>query len=178
MKQCAEDGRGLGTYITKHVRDNYVTSQNHADSESSVLTSRVPARDIDEPIDLLAKMAAASLGPLARLTEKVDLTLDQIGEWVAKPENRRNIFNLVALLDAQAQLLISQQRVVAAAHLAHIAADQNAPPETVRRACKDLLTLKVIERAKPRGLRGGDDLAPLPLPQPKSSIEDILKSVL
>ena len=151
---------------------------NGSVSTSGILTGRPIANDCEQPADLLTKMAAASLGPLARLTEKVDLTLDQIGEWVAKPENRRNIFNLVALLDAQAQLLISQQRVVAAAHLAHIAADQNAPPETVRRACKDLLTLKVIERAKPRGLRGGDDLAPLPLPQPKCSVEDILKTVL
>jgi len=127
--------------------------------------------------DLLGELAASSLGPLARLRETIDLTLEQVSEWIARPESRRHIFNLVGLLDAQAQLLVSQQRLTAAAQLARLAASDDTPPETLRRACKDLLNIRIIERARPSRSRGGNDLEPLPRPRLARMPHDLLNEL-
>jgi hypothetical protein len=94
---------------------------------------------------LLAEMIAGSLGPLSRISESIDLTLDQVSQWIAQPDNRRRIVNLVTLLDAQSQLLVCQYRVLAITRLVELAGQQStAGPETVRRACADLLRLRLI----------------------------------
>ena len=129
--------------------------------------------------DLLSEIVSTSLGPLSRLSETVDLTLKQVSEWIAKPENRRDIFNLIGLLNAQTELLMAQHRVSAAARLVGLMHNEDAGPETVRRACKDLLKVRLVERARGpgQGLRGGDDLEPLPLPAPKRSLRDVMREL-
>jgi hypothetical protein len=123
-------------------------------------------------VDLLKEIVGTSLGPLSKLTDTLNLTLDQVSAWIAEPENRRDIFNLLGLLDVQTQMLICQQRLAAAMRLAQIMRDDEAGPETVRRACKDMLNMRLIERSHPRSRAGNggvvtaDDLAPLPLPTP------------
>jgi hypothetical protein len=61
-----------------------------------------------------------------------------------QPYNRQQICNLVTVLDAQTQLIICQQRLLAAARLAEVAASATSP-ETVRRACADLLRIRLID---------------------------------
>jgi hypothetical protein len=157
-----------------HASNGHIVNRIETISTSSP-ASPAPARAREAAqaslgCDLLKEIVGTSLGPLAHLGDTINLTLDQVSEWIARPENRRHIFNLLGLLDAQTQLLISQQRVMAAAQLARLAADDTAGPETVRRACKDLLSLRLVERSRPpaRTARGGDDLAPLPVPKAMS----------
>jgi hypothetical protein len=108
--------------------------------------------------DPLQTLVNGALGPLSRLRDTIDLTLDQVSEWIAHPDNRRQISNLVTLLDAQTQLIICQHRLIAAARLADVASSQ-ASPETVRRACSDLLKLRLIDPYK-------EDKRPVKLPPP------------
>src|SRR5688572_4006776 len=99
------------------------------------------------PSDLLSQLAAGALGPLTKLQDTINLTLDQISDWIAQPHHRRQISNLVTLLDAQTQLIICQHRLIAVAKLADVA--MNAPShETVRRACSDLLKIRLIDPYK------------------------------
>lgn len=95
----------------------------------------------------LERLVEGSLGPLSRLRDSIDLTLDEVSEWIAQPENRRQISNLVTLLDAQTQLIVCQHRLIAVARLADVAASA-ASPETIRRACADLLKLRLIDPYK------------------------------
>jgi hypothetical protein len=110
------------------------------------------------PHDPLKKLIDGTLGPLSRLTETIDLTLEQVSQWIAHPYNRRHISNLVTLLDTQTQLIICQHRLIAAVRLADVARS-DASPETVRRACSDLLKLRLIDPYK-------EDKRPERLPPP------------
>lgn len=107
--------------------------------------------------DLLRQLATASLAPLADLQQNINFTLEQLVEWMASRRNRRAIANLVNVYDAQSQLMVCQQRVLAIARLVQIACDVDARPEVVRRACADLLKIRLIdpykedERAHDRG---------------------------
>ena len=96
---------------------------------------------------LLEMLVNCSIGKISNLTRAIDISLDGISDWIAKPKNRRKIANLVALLDAQTQLLICQHRVGAVARLAEVAG-KDAKPEVVRRACTDLLKLRLIDPYK------------------------------
>ncbi|MCI0674570.1 MAG: hypothetical protein L0Y42_02205, partial [Phycisphaerales bacterium] len=99
---------------------------------------------LEQPNSLLDQIAAGALGPLTKLQDTIKLTLDQISDWIAQPHHRRQITNLVTLLDAQTQLMICQHRLIAVAKLADVA--MNAPShETVRRACSDLLKIRLID---------------------------------
>ena len=138
--------------------------------------ARLPL-SVEAKSDLLRQIVTTSLGPLSRLSATMDVTLDQVSEWIARPESRRQVFNLLGLLNAQTEMLIAQQRVMAAVRLSEIANDRNASPETVRRACKDLLCMRLIERSRPKGKSGGDDLEPLPLPRPPMSHNEILRTL-
>ncbi len=80
---------------------------------------------------------------MSRLQDTIDLTLDEVSDWIMQPHNRQQICNLVTILDAQTQLIICQQRLLAAARLAEVAASATSP-ETVRRACSDLLKIRLI----------------------------------
>jgi hypothetical protein len=93
---------------------------------------------------LLQQLVSCSIGSLTNLQRAIDVSLDQISEWIARPRNRRKISNLVTLLDAQTQLLICQHRVGAVARLAEVAG-KDAKPEVVRRACADLLKIRLID---------------------------------
>jgi hypothetical protein len=93
---------------------------------------------------LLEHLVQGTLGPLSRLTEAIDLTLDQIIEWMAKPQNQQRIGHLATLLNAQAQLLACQCRIAAIAKLAEITQTSDKP-ETARRACMDLLKVCVFQ---------------------------------
>lgn len=99
------------------------------------------------PFNFLEKLINGTLGPLSRLQETIDLTLDQVSQWIAHPENRRQISNLVTLLDAQTQLIICQHRLIAAVRLTEVA-KSDASPEVVRRACADLLKMRLIDPYK------------------------------
>ncbi len=94
--------------------------------------------------ELLNHLISGSLGPLSRLRDTIDLTLQQVADWIAHPANRGQISNLVSILDAQTQLIICQHRLVAAARLADVAANATSP-ETVRRACSDLLKIRLFD---------------------------------
>ena len=93
---------------------------------------------------LIEQLVSGSLGPLARLQESIDMSLGEVSEWIGQAHNRHEISNLVTLLDAQTQLLICQQRLLAVARLTEVAR-QASSPETVRRACADLLKIRLID---------------------------------
>ena len=93
---------------------------------------------------VMDQLVSGALGPLSRLQDTIDLSLEQVSDWIMQPHNRQQISNLVTILDAQTQLIICQQRLVAAARLAEVAATAQAP-ETVRRACADLLRIRLID---------------------------------
>ncbi len=110
-----------------------------------------PAATSESSTDLTAleptvmdQLASGALGPLSRLQDTIDLTLDEVSDWIMQPHNRQQICNLVTILDAQTQLIICQQRLLAAARLAEVAASATSP-ETVRRACADLLKIRLID---------------------------------
>ena len=93
---------------------------------------------------VMDQLVSGALGPLHRLRDTIDLTLDEVSDWIMQPHNRQQICNLVTILDAQTQLIICQQRLLAAARLAEVAASAESP-ETVRRACADLLKIRLID---------------------------------
>ncbi len=93
---------------------------------------------------VMDQLVSGALGPLSRLQDTIDLTLDEVSDWIMQPYNRQQICNLVTILDAQTQLIICQQRLLAAARLAEVAATATSP-ETVRRACADLLKIRLID---------------------------------
>ena len=93
---------------------------------------------------VMDQLVSGALGPLSRLRDTMDLTLDEVSDWIMQPYNRQQICNLVTILDAQTQLIICQQRLLAAARLAEVAASATSP-ETVRRACADLLKIRLID---------------------------------
>ena len=93
---------------------------------------------------VMDQLVSGTLGPLSRLQDTIDLTLDEVSDWIMQPYNRQQISNLVTVLDAQTQLIICQQRLLAAARLAEVASTATSP-ETVRRACADLLKIRLID---------------------------------
>ena len=112
---------------------------------------------------MMEQVLAGTLGPLTRLTSAVDLTLDQISRWIADPENRKQINRMVTLLDAQSQLLACQYRVLAVSRLVQVISDA-ANHETVRRACADLMKVRLIDpyREDKRPMEAAAITAPLP----------------
>jgi hypothetical protein len=119
---------------------------------------------------VLAELVAGSLGPLSRLSETLDLTLDQVSRWIVEPANREQISNLVTLLDAQTQLLICQQRLLAVARLVEVARNAESP-ETVRRACSDLLRIRLIDPYR-------EDKRPAKMPPPPVFDEETILEAL
>lgn len=119
---------------------------------------------------VLNRLISASLGPLTRVQKTIDMSLEQIADWIAEPYNRRQIANLVTLLDAQSQLLICQHRVIAVARLADVASKATSP-ETVRRACIDLLKIRLINPYL-------EDKRPERLPRPKPMNEEAVLAAL
>lgn len=114
-------------------------------SEPNESTTSESSSDLAVPdTALMDQLVSGTLGPLSRLRDTIDLTLDEVSDWIMQPYNRQQISNLVTVLDAQTQLIICQQRLVAAARLAEVAATAQAP-ETVRRACADLLKIRLID---------------------------------
>lgn len=108
----------------------------------------IPADPSYEPATaekLIAQMLEGSIGPITRLSEALDMTLEGVARWMGRYENRRNVTNLVRLLDAQTQLLASQHRLYAVARLAEVTRNEKASPETVRRACVDMLKIQLID---------------------------------
>ena len=102
---------------------------------------------------LLEQLLAGSIGPISKLQESLNLTLDQITRWIADPDTLKQIGSLTTLYDAQTQLTVCQHRLFAAARLVEVAATATAP-ETIRRACVDLLKLKVFDLSKVSGVSG------------------------
>lgn len=92
---------------------------------------------------LLDELIQTSIGSLADLRDSIDLSLDEIANWIRKSENRYRVASLVELLDAQTQLLICQHRVLAVARLVEVAQSADSP-ETIRRACADLLRIRLV----------------------------------
>lgn len=124
----------------------------------------------DDSESLLDQLVAGALGPLSRLRDTVDLTLDQVSEWIVQPANRQRIANLVTLLDAQTQLIICQQRLVAVARLVEVA--RGAPGyETVRRACADLLKIRLVDPYR-------EDKRPVRMPPPPPINEEVILQAL
>jgi hypothetical protein len=107
--------------------------------------SLAAAAEAARPVrDVLDALAQGSLGPLAHVNDTVNLTLRDLSEWIADARNRRQIIRLISLLDAQTQLIVAQQQLFAAARLAEVASTA-AAPETVRRACADLLRVRLFD---------------------------------
>jgi len=132
-------------------------SQPHEDEPATSMMHRELAHPADET--LLDQLVAGALGPLSRLRDSIDLTLDQVSEWIVEPDNRQRISNLVTLLDAQTQLIICQQRLLAVARLVEVAT--SAPGhETVRRACSDLLKIRLVDPYR-------EDKRPIRMPPPR-----------
>lgn len=118
---------------------------------------------------LLGEMINGSLGPLTRLADTIDLTLDQVSDWIMRPANRQQISNLVTLLDAQTQLMICQHRLLAVARLGEVATTATSP-ETVRRACADLLKIRLIDPYK-------EDKRPEKMPPPPDIDQDDVRAM-
>jgi len=89
---------------------------------------------------LLNDLANAEQDVLS-LAERHGLSLEALVAWSQRPETRRALAGLCVLADAQAQVLLSRYRLVAATRLiTQVTAEANAlPPEQVRKACVDLL---------------------------------------
>ncbi|MDY7108406.1 MAG: hypothetical protein SYC29_07185 [Planctomycetota bacterium] len=120
--------------------------------------------------EVLDQLVAGALGPLSRLRDTIDLTLEEVSEWIVQPENRERISNLVTLLDAQTQLIICQQRLVAVARLVEVA--RSAPAyETVRRACADLLRIRLVDPYR-------EDKRPIRMPPPRPVDEAVILAAL
>lgn len=102
------------------------------------------------------------VGSLEQLSSTVDLTLENLADWMGTPQragavNRRRISNLVDLLDAQTQLIVSQHRLSAVIKLIEVMQNAEAN-ETARRACNDLLRLKLVRPYEPvKGAAVEDD---------------------
>jgi len=121
-----------------------------ATSPTSIDSSRVatpPPSPTALSDELLRRMLSGTLGPLENLSEAIGTTLDEVSGWMANHKNRRKVTNLITLLDVQSQLLAGQHRVYAIAKLVQLIHD-DAPPETARRACADLLKLRLIDPYK------------------------------
>ncbi len=93
---------------------------------------------------LLEEMTQGSLGPITKLQEALNLTVEQIADWMGHPRHRFVAANLVNLYDVQTQLMVCQHRLIAVARLAEVITSAESP-ETVRRACKDLLAVRLID---------------------------------
>jgi len=106
--------------------------------------------------DLLADLSRAVVTP-ATLAAKRGLTLRQLAEEAASPENRRAMAALRDMADAQADLVISRARAKAARRLIRIAQDREAP-ETARKACVDLLSMAGGPAARDAGDRNSPAL--------------------
>lgn len=89
---------------------------------------------------LLDDLAIAEHDVLS-LADRHGLSLDALIAWAQRPDTRRALAGLCVLADAQAQLLLSRYRLVAASRLiAQVTAEADAlPAEQVRKACVDLL---------------------------------------
>jgi hypothetical protein len=107
------------------------------------MSATLPATQADLR-DLLDKLVASALGPLNRVQETVNFTLDEVTAWIARPVNRKRIARLITLLDAQTQLLVCQHRLLAVARLVEVAHKAESP-ETARRACANLLRIRLID---------------------------------
>src|SRR5687768_11212368 len=49
------------------------------------------------PHSLLQQLVNGALGPLSRITDAVNLTLEEVSDWIADAQNRNTITNLVTL---------------------------------------------------------------------------------
>lgn len=119
---------------------------------------------------LMDQLVSGALGPLSHLRDSIDLTLDQVSDWITQPRNRHQIANLVTLLDAQTQLIICQHRLIAVSRLAEVATS-SISPETVRRACSDLLRIRLIDPYR-------EDRRPEKMPPPPVYSEEEILATL
>jgi hypothetical protein len=108
---------------------------------------------------LLEQLVSGRFSPLANLPETLGMTLEQVADWIDDPTNRRRVMNLVMILDAQMQLVACQHRLGSVSRLADVGATA-ASAETVRRACADLLKVRLIDpwkqtKGEPKGPAAG-----------------------
>ncbi|MEO0476340.1 MAG: hypothetical protein AAF085_10300 [Planctomycetota bacterium] len=93
------------------------------------------------PNDALIQDLARAEHDILSFAKAHGLSLHDLVDWAAEPKNRRLLSGLCVLADAQAQLLLSRYRLVAATRLIGqaTAEDETMSPEQVRKACVDLL---------------------------------------
>lgn len=117
----------------------------------------------DDARQLLADLTSGAL-TAGRVAARSGMTLRELAQWAAAPQNAGALDALRALADARSALVIGAARAKAARSLLRIAADREHP-ETARKACVDLLSVRPpipapaeAPRAEP-GARGADDRA-------------------
>jgi hypothetical protein len=109
----------------------------------------------------LEKIVSGELGPFSRIRESTGMSLEEFADWMADPVNRRRIGDLISAQNAATEALLAEHRRAAAARLLEMGLGDadSAPPETRRRACCDVLKIRVFDPYK------DDKLKPRP-PQP------------
>jgi len=112
-------------------------------------------------VTLLDVLVAGSLGPLSQTQQMFGVTLTQLADCMKLDHFRGQLGNLSTLMNAQTQLFIDQQQLLAVAKLVEIISTATAP-ETLRRACKDLLNIRKFDsNPRPRN-------PPNPRPRPRN----------
>lgn len=101
---------------------------------------------------MLTHLVGGEIGSLNEFARQRSLTLEQLADWMAEPARREHAANLITLGDFQAQLLVCQHRAHIAARLVEVAGSATSP-ETVRRACADLLKVRLIDPYKENRLK-------------------------
>jgi hypothetical protein len=96
---------------------------------------------------LLDDIADGSADVIA-LGRKHGLSLTQLADWARDSGAKRTLGTLFALADMQTQVTCTRFRSVAVSQLVRMASRDVAtgPMETIRRACKDLLHVDLIEQ--------------------------------
>ena len=117
----------------------------------------------DDARRLLKDLTSGAL-TAGRVAERSGMTLRELAQWSASPQNAGALDALRALADARSALVIGAARAKAARSLLRIAADREHP-ETARKACVDLLSVRPpvpvpadAARAEP-GAKAQDDRA-------------------
>ena len=114
-----------------------------------------PRPNIDDPV--LRALLAGEL-PVAMRQGEPGCTPEEVAAWHGDASKRTLAYHLIAMLNLQAQMLMSQSRVFAVMKLVEVASNAESSPETIRRAAADLLKINVVERSKRKGSGpGGSD---------------------
>jgi len=92
----------------------------------------------------LLRDLANAMGDVATIAARHRMSRDALAAWMDEPDVRRAIVRMCKASDVQAEMALSQFRLHAATRLLRLATAEVAQKgdETIRRACRDVLTLQ------------------------------------